>query len=199
MKYLIFAILVPVSLFGNCQSNYEIIADEICKRLTALGSKAMQSNDPEYMGAVNGGYMAKQTELRAELTKLQKEFPDKSEQELLLEIGQRTTQILMSSCNEFQDITMGNVNQGKFKTPAVIELGNKICECIETKSTASNMDDIIDDCLSDWTTSDEGLYIIRKEIDPDNYEAAGEFGDRLGKYLMTDCSIYGKWVTKTLK
>lgn len=151
------------------------------------------------MNAINGGYMAKQSELRPELAKLAKKSPNKSDQELLLEIGQKTTQILMSNCIVFQNIAMGNVNQGKFKTPAIIELGNKICDCIENKSSKPNSDDVVNECLNNWTSSNDGRNIIKQEIDPDNYEEASEFGDRLGKYIMTDCPIYGKWMTKSLK
>ncbi len=194
LTVLFFELLI-LNSFNWQQTEYEkIIANKMCGCMENLNQiEAVEHKISGYSICVEMIYAENIDLTIEELNKLESTFPDKDVEALELEISRKVLQELVENCESFQNLTKVNLNKKEQVTPALVEVGNILCKCTEDMLDQGYSDpNSMDMCLN-LIYSQDAQEVIRKEIDPNDYEESTDFGNRLGRYLMTYCSTYLNW------
>ncbi|UKM66623.1 hypothetical protein GSB9_03213 [Flavobacteriaceae bacterium GSB9] len=187
-------ILILSIAFTSCaksQSNLNLFAEELCN---SFKSSDLDKPKAELFKLVqtksNEIYKKYPEELNSLVKEFKTKYPNKTQQEIALFIGEKISLQAIKKCQTFQKITQKiSITESKKENKSVTNVANKMCELLNNSSDKSSatLNKIVNDKLFN-------LVIQNKKLIEEEYGSfsSSEYKKDLNKTLMKECDIYFK-------
>ncbi len=190
---LLFIISFACTAFAESQTELQFFAKELCKSFEVSDLKKSKEDLFKLIQTKSNGIYTKHPEkLNALLHEFKEKNPDKSQNEIVLLMGQQISLLTVKDCPTFRKITQKiAIPEPKTNKESVVNVSNEMCELLNNSSdkSAAALNKIVDGKLFD-------LVFKNKELIEKDYGSFGsaEYKNDLNVMLMSKCDIYYKLV-----